>query len=217
MWETLPKSRPQERCSCPTRSYITIGWSQPCHLIVAFITVIALSNKGKGQRGWAGRNRSERGRGEGRDKESFLCDSFAFIRYFTLRRYNFASHIKGTLHQYRLTERARMKDKEREIDRENRGEKSRVRLAISIDRSSAFYIQNTSVYSLYVSYRHMYIFIYIYIYNWQREDRMSFSRKFGKNRERLFKGSLGQKDLQFLHLHFLIRVSSLISSWHALQ
>ena len=30
-WETLPKSRPQERCCCPTRSYITIVLSQTCH------------------------------------------------------------------------------------------------------------------------------------------------------------------------------------------
>jgi len=84
--------------------------------------------------------------------------------------------------------------KEREIEKE-RGEKSRIQFILDID-----------------------ICIYIYnIYNRQREDRMLFSRKFGKNQERLFKGSLGQKDLQFLHLHFLIRVSSLISSWHALQ
>lgn len=207
MWETLPKSRPQERCCCPTRSYITIGWSQPCHFVNSRIYYCYRALKqGKGQRGWAGRNRSERGREGRRDKESFLHDLFAFIRYFTSRRYNFASHIKGTLHQYRLIERARMKEREKE-----RGEKPRVRLAIFIDRLSAFYVQNTFVYSLYVRY------IDICIYNRQREDRMSFSRKFGKNRERLFKGSLGQKDLQFLHLHFLIRVSSLISSWHALQ
>jgi len=83
-----------------------------------------------------------RERERGRDKESFLRDQFAFICYFTSRRYNFASHIKGTLHQYRLIERARVKEK---WDSQS----------LSIDRARSMY--KIHLYTVYIRYRHMYI------------------------------------------------------------
>jgi len=61
--------------------------------------------RAKGKEGEPAETGASVGEGKGEIEEGFLCHSFAFIHYFTLRRYNFASHIKGTLHQYRLTER----------------------------------------------------------------------------------------------------------------
>lgn len=113
-------------------------------LIVAFITVIALSDEIKEVKRVNRQKNRNVGEGEEEIKRAFLCDPFAFIRYFTCRDtfINFASHTGGnaTLHRYRSTERT---------DRD----KLRVRLAmLLIDRARSMYI----CVQLYVRYKHMY-------------------------------------------------------------
>lgn len=81
-------------------------------LIVAFITVNALS---KGKEGEPAETGVSEEQGEGEIKRASYMVRLHL--YVTLRRDVIILRVKGTLHQYRLTERARMKEREREKQR----------------------------------------------------------------------------------------------------
>lgn len=83
-------------------------------LIVAFITVNALSNKGKESEPAETGVSEEQGEGEIK-RASYMVRLHLYV---TLRRDVIILRVKGTLHQYRLTERARMKERKRERDRD---------------------------------------------------------------------------------------------------
>lgn len=139
------------------------GHNRVTSLIVAFITVIALSNRVKG----VNRQKPECEGGGRRDKESFsyVIRSHLYVILHVETFINFASHTGGnaTVHRYRSTERMGR-------------DKPRVRLAmLLIDRARSMYI----CVQLYVRYKHM------YITTGEKEDRMLLGRKFGKIRKRL--------------------------------